>query len=85
MIVADALGAPPVSPGHAPSHAKEGSRLRTPATLCLLFPPLEHVQQHSLTKQSVHYAPGATSGEGHSSERDREGPVLVELTVGGEA
>lgn len=44
MIIADAVADPPVSPGHSPSHTKEGGPLRTPATLCLLFPPLDHVR-----------------------------------------
>ena len=48
---------PPGTHPHTP-------RKVTSATMCLLFPPLEPVQRPSLTKQSVHYAPGATSGLG---------------------
>lgn len=60
-------GCPPMSPGHWPSHTKEGCPLRTPATL-LPVPSIRDVQQHSLTKHSIPYTPGAVPGTGPSSE-----------------
>lgn len=59
VVVADAMGAPPVSHKACTLTRQGGSRLRTPATLCLPVSSTEHIQQHSLTKQSVHYAPGS--------------------------